>query len=187
MTHLPYRAGARRPRGLVASLALGAALAFASAPGFAAGGGTSSPAPAPQPAPCPEGQTDCGETRNQDDDIYRQGVTLAKAGDYERAIAVLMTANNQNDPRVLNYIGYSYRKLGQLGTGIAYYGRALDLDPDFVLAREYLGEGFVSIGRIDKAEEQLAEIEQRCGAHCSEYQELAQVISAARNGQTPEW
>jgi tetratricopeptide (TPR) repeat protein len=186
MTQLPYRTAARRSRGLVASLAFGAALCVAAAPGFAAGTGTSDPAPAPQPAPCPEGQT-CEDTKNHDDDVYRQGVTLAKAGDYERAIAVLMTASNQNDPRVLNYIGYSYRKLGQFGTGIAYYGRALDLNPDFVLAREYLGEGFVSIGRIDKAEEQLAEIEQRCGAHCTEYQELAQVISDARNGQTSEW
>jgi tetratricopeptide (TPR) repeat protein len=151
---------------------------------LAAGGDT-----APQPDGCTDNDasTPCDDNQHRDNRIYQQGAQLALSGQYERAIALLRTANDQNDPRILNYIGYSFRKMGQFGTGIAYYSRALEADPNYVLAREYLGEGFVSIGRIDKAEEQLAEIEQRCGVSCEEYQQLAQVISDANSGLSSDW
>ena len=51
------------------------------------------------------------------------------------------------------------------------------IDPDFVLAREYLGEGYVAAGKFDLAREQLREIGNRCGTNCEEYMELAEVIS----------
>ena len=113
-----------------------------------------------------------------------QAYSLAKLGHYERAVDLLHAVKNQNDPRVLNYLGYSYRKMGHLEKGIVYYTKALKIDPNFVLAREYLGEGYASDGQIEKAEEQLAEIEKRCGTGCNEYQQLAEVITAARNGET---
>jgi tetratricopeptide (TPR) repeat protein len=49
---------------------------------------------------------------------------------------------------VLNGLGYSHRKLGLLDEAIGYYRRALALDPSYVLAREYLGEGYVAAGKI---------------------------------------
>lgn len=119
-----------------------------------------------------------------DEDLYIQAYSLAKLGHYERAVDLLHAVKNQNDPRVLNYLGYSYRKMGHLEKGIVYYTKALKIDPNFVLAREYLGEGYASDGQIEKAEEQLAEIEKRCGTGCNEYQQLAEVITAARNGET---
>ena len=136
---------------------------------------------------CPVGQTwsssqgKCVKSSGflDDEGLFDEGARLALQGQYEEAIEVLKASNNQNDPRVLNYLGYSYRKLGHLDKGIRYYAKALAIDPDYVRAREYLGEGYVSAGRIDKAREQLAEIEMRCGAGCEEYQQLAQVITAA--------
>ena len=93
-----------------------------------------------------------------DEDLYQQGRALAKAGDYEWALQVLAAIQNQNDPRVLNYTGYSNRKAGRLEIGITYYRKALAIDPNFVLAREYLGEGYVAAGRIDLAKLELNEI-----------------------------
>jgi hypothetical protein len=55
----------------------------------------------------------------------------------------------------------------------------LAIDPDFVLAREYLGEGYVAAGKLDLARDQLREIGNRCGTNCEEYIELAEVISGA--------
>ena len=84
---------------------------------------------------------------------------------------------NQNDPRVLNYTGYSHRKAGRLEIGITYYTKALAIDPNFVLAREYLGEGYVAAGRKDLAQLQLNEIASRCGTACEEYKDLAAAIA----------
>jgi tetratricopeptide (TPR) repeat protein len=116
-----------------------------------------------------------------DEDLYSQGRQLAKEGEYEWALDVFSTIKNQDDPRVLNYIGYSHRKAGRLETGFAYYKKALAINPDFVLAREYLGEGDVAAGRVDLARVQLAEIAARCGTSCAEYRELAKVIATASN------
>jgi Flp pilus assembly protein TadD len=116
-----------------------------------------------------------------DDDLYEQGRALAKDGNYDWALKVLASVGNQNDPRVLNYTGYSHRKAGRLEIGISYYRKALEIDPDFVLAREYLGEGYVAAGRIDLAKAELAEIEKRCGPSCEEHRELSEAIRTAVN------
>lgn len=116
-----------------------------------------------------------------DKELYEQGRALAKEGHYDWALEVLAAIDNQNDPHVLNYIGYSNRKAGRLEIGIAFYRKALAIDPDFVLAREYLGEGYVAAGRIDLAKAELAEIAKRCGKTCEEYKDLAEAIAAAVN------
>lgn len=114
-----------------------------------------------------------------DEDLYRQGAALALDGQYDRALEILALVKNQDDPRVLNYMGYANRKLGRLETAFDYYRKALDIDPDFVLAREYLGEGYVAAGRIDLAKGELIEIANRCGTTCEEYQALAEHIEQA--------
>lgn len=114
-----------------------------------------------------------------DQDLYEQGRDLAKDGRYEEALVVLAAIVNQNDPKVLNYTGYSHRKAGRLETGVSFYKRALEINPNFVLAREYLGEGYVAAGRIDLALVQLDEIKNRCGVDCAEYQLLQKAITTA--------
>lgn len=116
-----------------------------------------------------------------DDELYDQGRLLAKEGEYDWALDVLTLVSNQNDPKVLNYMGYSNRKAGRLETGISFYRRALAIDPNFVLAREYLGEGYVAAGRIDLAQAQLGEIKARCGETCEEFQDLSKAIATASN------
>jgi tetratricopeptide (TPR) repeat protein len=111
-----------------------------------------------------------------DEDLYQEGAALAQAGEYDWAIGVLSAIRNQNDPRVLNYTGYSLRKSGRLDEAIGKYRKALDINPNFVLAREYLGEGYAAAGRIDLAKAELTEIASRCGTTCEEYQELAEHI-----------
>ncbi|MDA7947399.1 MAG: tetratricopeptide repeat protein [Hyphomicrobiaceae bacterium] len=123
----------------------------------------------------------CKKRKNQSElspsqKLYAEGRILAKTGHYEKAISILKTAD-QSDPHVLNYLGYSYRKSGDLTTAITYYKAALAIDPDFVLAREYLGEGYVKAGRLDLAKLELEEIGKRCGKGCKEYVELAAVIA----------
>ena len=114
-----------------------------------------------------------------DEDLYQQGRALAKEGRYDWAIEVLVTIQDQEDPRVLNYLGYSNRKAGRLDVGITYYQKALAIDPNFNLAREYLGEGYLAAGRVDLAMAQLEAIAKSCGTQCEEYRELNAAITAA--------
>ena len=116
-----------------------------------------------------------------DEALYQQGRALALAGEYDWALEVLGAISNQNDPRVLNYIGYSHRKAGRFEEAFGYYHKALEVDPNYVLAREYLGEGYVAAGKVDLAKVQLTEIASRCGTTCEEYQELAEHIETGVN------
>ncbi len=117
-----------------------------------------------------------------DPELYSQGWLLAKTGEYDWAITVLSAISNQNDPDVMNMLGYSNRKAGRLELGISYYAKALEQRPDFVRAREYLGEGLVAAGHVEQAKLQLGEIAKICGTGCAEYEDLQKVI----NGENPE-
>jgi tetratricopeptide (TPR) repeat protein len=114
-----------------------------------------------------------------DDELYLQGRLLAKQGEYDWALTVLAAVQDKNNPDVLNYMGYSNRKAGHLDVALTYYKKALDINPDFVLAREYLGEGFVAAGKLDLAKVQLNEIANRAGTSSEEYIDLAKAIDGA--------
>lgn len=122
-----------------------------------------------------------------DDEIYNAAYWLAKAGSYVEARALLLTASNPDDPRILNYLGFTTRKLGDVDVALVYYGKALALKPDYTLARSYLGEAHLQKGDVAAAKSELGEIERRCGTGCQEYAELASRIdhferSANRGG-----
>jgi tetratricopeptide (TPR) repeat protein len=116
-----------------------------------------------------------------DDELYDQARVLAKFdNEYDWALELFDLVQNKQDPKVLNYMGYSNRKAGRLETGIAFYQKALAIDPNFVLAREYLGEGYVVAGRIDLAMVQLDEIKARAGVGSEEYKDLFEAITKAQ-------
>jgi len=66
---------------------------------------------------------------------------------------------------------------GALDEGIAYYHRALAIDPDNVNTREYLGEGYVAMGRLDLAQAELDRIGTLCGEGCDQYLDLAAAMA----------
>jgi tetratricopeptide (TPR) repeat protein len=158
-----------------------------SAPAFAAGdeGGSGT---SPADHDCKKGEV-WDKTRQKcvkkesgvlpDEDLYQQGRALARQGHYDWAIEVLALVQNRKDPRVLNYTGYSHRKAGRLEIGITYYREALAIDPNFNLAREYLGEGYIAAGRVDLAMNELTAIAKSCGTACEEYKDLSAAIAAA--------
>ena len=116
------------------------------------------------------------ESRLDDDSLYEAGRAFAHAGRYGDAITVLSTIAANGDPRVLNYLGYSHRKQGRIAVGLGYYEEALLLNPDFTLAREYMGEAYLQLDDVASARAQLREIANRCGTGCAEYLELERQI-----------
>ena len=104
-----------------------------------------------------------------------------KSGRYAEALGYLTLADKR-DERVLTYIGFATRKLGNVDGALPFYGAALEKNPNYSVARAYLGEAWLSKGEPAKAETELAEIERRCGTTCAEYADLAGHIAAYEAG-----
>jgi Flp pilus assembly protein TadD len=109
---------------------------------------------------------------------YTAAVALAEAGQYQEAVIMFESLGKESDPRVLNYLGFTHRKLGKVDEAVAYYEKALALEPYFAAARSYLGEAYVLAGDLDKAKAQLAKIKDICGTGCAEYETLDAAITA---------
>ena len=109
-----------------------------------------------------------------------QAYRLAKAGKPEEALHFLDMVRDQSSPTVLNYRGYATRLTGRVDEGIVFYKQALAIDPKNVLVREYLGEAYVTKGKMAMAKAQLRKIEELCGGtECHEYADLAEEIENA--------
>ena len=107
---------------------------------------------------------------------------LGQEGRYAEALKLFFRIKNQHQAKVLNSIGYSTRKLGNVDKGIDYYRQALAIDPNFTRARQYL-EAYLQKGDVAKAKEQLMEIADRCGGPCDDYELLVKAIAAHVTGE----
>jgi len=89
---------------------------------------------------------------------------LAYLDRFEDAQAVLAAHPDQTDSRVLTYWGFTNRKMGRTDRANAYYQQAITQDPDNILARSYMAQGFVANGEYAQALSQWKEIKARGGA-----------------------
>ncbi|WP_187431252.1 hypothetical protein ROLI_027870 [Roseobacter fucihabitans] len=145
-------------------IALGAALLFPTTL-LAAGGGNDEP-PIKPAISCEGAQVfderirrcvDSKESSLERDQLYQTVRQLAYAGRYEDA-QVVLSAMAADDPGRLTYMGFTHRKLGNVALGNTYYERAIAQDPANILARSYMGQGFVASGDIEAAKVQLRAI-----------------------------
>ena len=82
-------------------------------------------------------------------------------------------AKDKKNPDILNYLGYSLRKTGNLKKAENFYLEGLKLDANHLGINEYLGELYVQTGRIELAKERLQVLN---GCKCEEYEELKELI-----------
>ena len=82
-------------------------------------------------------------------------------------------AKDKKNADILNYLGYSLRKTGNLEKAEAFYLKGLKLDAGHLGINEYLGELYVQTGRIELAKERLEVLK---GCKCEEYDELKELI-----------
>ena len=94
---------------------------------------------------------------------------------YSQAFTKLEKAyeSNKDNPDILNYMGYTSRKVGNFEKAEKFYLKGLSIKPDHNGINEYLGELYVQTNRIDKAKERL-EVLKNC--NCEEFQELELII-----------
>ena len=156
------------------------ALAMLAAPGLAMAAGGNSDDNKPD---CPPGYVArygaCVKATSgilPDDELYRQGRSFAKNGYYAEALPILEAVVRTDDSMVFTMRGFALRKLGRTKEGLAFYEKALALDPKNIDTYEYLGEYHVDSGNLDLARAALSKIEAICGRNCEQYEDLAKAI-----------
>ena len=81
--------------------------------------------------------------------------------------------SDKKNPDVLNYMGFTTRKVGNFDKAEKYYLEGLKINPNHNGINEYLGELYVQTNRIDKANERLSVLK---NCNCDEYNELELII-----------
>lgn len=109
---------------------------------------------------------------------YAAAKKLVDAQQYRDAIPMLdqLVAENPADADALNLLGFSHRKLGHENKALTYYQKALAIQPNHLGANEYLGEFYLEMKNLPKAEERLAVLQKACN-NCEEYTELKEKIA----------
>ncbi|HVZ50936.1 MAG TPA: tetratricopeptide repeat protein [Pseudolabrys sp.] len=108
---------------------------------------------------------------------YRSARARILAGDYKGGIAAMHALGHDEHPDVANYIGYSYRRLGDYDDAKVWYDKALAADPDHVRTWSYYGMWQMEQGNRLKALDDLKKVELICGnTSCEEYRQLKAVI-----------
>ena len=98
---------------------------------------------------------------------------LKAYGKFEKAYA-----KDKKNADILNYLGYTLRKTGDLEQAEIYYLKGLELDSKHLGINEYLGELYVQTNRIELAKERLGVLK---GCKCEEYEELRELIEEKKD------
>ena len=118
----------------------------------------------------------------QVDPDYAAGKAAIEAKNWPAAIKSLSSAalRDTRNADIQNYLGYAYRQSGQLELAFKHYARALQLNPRHRGAHEYVGEAYLLVNNVAKAEEHLAALERICLIKCEEYDDLKKAVADYR-------
>ena len=133
--------------------------------------------------------SDNSSSSSSETSLYEDAVKLVKrAGKFEKkektekakklyteAFNKLEKAHksDKKNPDILNYMGFTSRKVGNFDQAEKFYLKGLNIKPNHNGINEYLGELYVQTNKIDKANERL-EVLKNC--NCKEYGELELII-----------
>ena len=94
---------------------------------------------------------------------------------YTQAFSKLEKAykSDKKNPDILNYMGFTTRKVGNFDQAEKFYLEGLKIKPNHNGINEYLGELYVQTNQLDKANERLTVLK---NCNCDEYNELQLII-----------
>jgi len=155
----------RSPHARIVSAFLGAALGLVA-------GGITLPAHA-------AGDDSTPASQKSTDPDYLAGKKAIEAGNWQAAIDAFTRAasRDKTNPDIQNYLGYSYRKAGNLDSAFKFYTVALELAPEHRGAHEYIGEAYLIKGDLKMAKQHLAALDRICTFGCEEYRELKKAVA----------
>lgn len=158
-----------------------AALAAASmTPAYAAAGGGSQPER--------EDDTKANPAKVPLDTDYEKAEYEIKNEQYDEAAVLLQRVVNQYpaDADAWNLLGFATRKQGKNEEALGYYKKALAIDANHRGANEYLGELYLQMKDLKKAEEQLEILKGICGSNCEEVEDLKADIAKYKAANKPK-
>jgi Flp pilus assembly protein TadD len=119
------------------------------------------------------------------DPDFEAGKAAIRSQNWKGAIDAFskVTAKNPRNADAQNWLGYSYRKSGNLDLAFKYYDEALRLDPRHKGAHEYIGEAYLIKGDLPKAKEHLAALDKICFFGCEELTDLKKAIAEYEQGK----
>ena len=144
-------------------LAMALALVFAlAAPALAAGSNTLTSQPAAA-----------------EDPDWAQAKSALQARQYEQAVPLLqkVVAKDASNADAFNYLGYTHARADKPQEALAYYNKALDINPKHRGANAYLGELHLKLGDLPAAEERLKTLDGVCFFGCAEYDILKAALA----------
>jgi len=111
---------------------------------------------------------------------YDKGKQAIESKNWKMAIESFnkVVARDSMDADARNYLGYAWRKSGDLDMAFKHYNEALRIDPSHKGAHEYIGEAYLMVNNVAKAEEHLARLDKICFLSCEEYRDLKKSIEA---------
>jgi tetratricopeptide (TPR) repeat protein len=126
-------------------------------------------------------QADGGDSSDSGSDLagFRQLIEKRK---YQQAIDEIDVALRERpkDADLLNLMAYSLRQLENFDSALDFYLRALAVEPKHRGANEYLGELYLRLGQLEKAQERLSVLDKACFFGCDEFDELEKAIEEYR-------
>ncbi len=107
---------------------------------------------------------------------------LVDAKNFTAAIPMLkkVVKSQPKNADAWNLLAYSNRKLEKFDVALVQYQEALKLQPTHKGANEYLGELYLKIGDLPKAQERLVVLNNMCThgfAGCAEYNQLKEKVA----------
>jgi cytochrome c-type biogenesis protein CcmH/NrfG len=150
------------------AIACSIALAWPAAVLAAGGGGDEAPSSA----------------RSKDAD-YAAGMAAVKARNWQQVVDRMgaYTQRQPGDADGWNELGHAYRLLGRMDPAFDAYGKALKIDPRHRGAHEYLGEAYLQVNDVAKAEQELKTLDKLCFLPCEEYTDLKHDIEEYKKGK----
>lgn len=135
---------------------------------------------APMQAPAEPYESDpTAATRDEDYAAGKKAMENKNWGEALKRYHVAAKRNPENAD-LQNYLGFSYRNLGQMDLAFKHYLRAIELDPRHRGAHEYIGEAYLMVKNLPKAQEHLAALEKICLLPCEELDDLRKKVAEYR-------
>jgi tetratricopeptide (TPR) repeat protein len=112
------------------------------------------------------------------DTNYVTAKQALEAKEWQKAIGYFnkAAASDPTNPDIQNYLGYARRNIGDYQGALKNYEKALELDPNHIGAHEYMGETYLKVNNLAKAEEHLAALNKICTVRCEQYTDLKKAI-----------
>ena len=118
--------------------------------------------------------------------LYNKAYELVYDKKFDKSIKLLEKIAKRKDlgekkADVYNLLGFSYRKQSEpdLDKALESYKIALETNPEHLGAHEYLGELYITLGNMNKANEMLNNLEKIAGTSSMEYIKLKKAIDNA--------